>query len=233
MEILGMDRKELADRLERFSTSLRLDARQALREPRDPSNLYLFSVWPLSPEEHSALLTAARSLKATTAETALNLATAYGNRLVWFANATKSCPDLSTLAEEAAGVMEDVSHTLCPALDSVVAELRVEPAKKTRRRRAGQPQRPRPLTARQAEVIQIVGECKGNVAEAAIRLGRDRKTIDESYRAGMAKLGKNVCRKKKTGRLIPRDKRGQADVADIDDQRRDSDDEQSRKYRRG
>jgi predicted DNA-binding protein (UPF0251 family) len=61
---------------------------------------------------------------------------------------------------------------------------------------AGRPRRPpltpkdRPLTPRQAEVMQIVAECKGNLAEAATRLDIDRKSLKESYDAGMGKLAK-------------------------------------------
>lgn len=91
--------------------------------------------------------------------------------------------------------------------------------KKIIRRRRGVTQKLRPLTARQAEVIQIVGECKGNIAKAAEKLGRNRKTIDEAYRAGMAKLGKQVIRSKDKTRLFARDRRGQYDVSSDDDQR--------------
>jgi len=48
----------------------------------------------------------------------------------------------------------------------------------------------RPLSTRQAEVVQIVGECKGDLAEAARRLGIDRASLKESYDAGMEKLAK-------------------------------------------
>jgi len=91
----------------------------------------------------------------------------------------------------------------------------------------------RPLTARQAEVAQIVGECKGNLSQAARRLGRDRKTVEEVFRAGMAKLGKTVVASRDKERLFARDRRGQDDVADIDDARREAvDEDQRRKYRR-
>ena len=100
------------------------------------------------------------------------------------------------------------------------------------RRRKGTTPKPRPLTPRQAEVIQVVGECKGNLAESARRLGRDRKTIKETYQAGMEKLGKNVIHQKKKDRLIARDRRGAFDVSDIDDERREADETERRKYRR-
>ena len=110
--------------------------------------------------------------------------------------------------------------------------IRARKDKVAKRKRARKKTRkPRPLTARQTEVIQIVGECRGNLAEAARRLGRDRKTVKEAYTAGLAKLGKNAVHIKKSDKLIPRDKRGQADVSDIDDTRRESN-EEHRKYRR-
>jgi hypothetical protein len=104
-----------------------------------------------------------------------------------------------------------------------------------RRRAAGKSPRPRPLTSRQTEVIQVVGECKGNLAAAAQRLGRDRKTIKEIYQAGMSKLGKDVTYRKKSDRLIARDRRGQVDVSDIEERRLDEDEELDaarRKFRR-
>ncbi len=92
--------------------------------------------------------------------------------------------------------------------------------KTAKRRRAGKPRKPRPLTPRQTEVIQIVGECKGNIAAAARRFGRDRKTIEEIYRAGMTKLGKTVYHSKDKTRLLARDRRGQETVSEDDDRRR-------------
>jgi predicted DNA-binding protein (UPF0251 family) len=85
------------------------------------------------------------------------------------------------------------------------------------RRRATKPRKPKALTSRQAEVIQIVGECKGNIAAAARRLGRNQKTVAESYKAAMAKIGKTVVRSKDKARLLPRDKRGQEIVSDSDE----------------
>jgi hypothetical protein len=87
----------------------------------------------------------------------------------------------------------------------------------THARRASKPQKPRPLTPRQTEVVQIVGECKGNLAEAARRLGRTYKTVEESYRAGLAKLGKTAVQSRDKTRLLARDRRGQIDVSEDDD----------------
>lgn len=87
--------------------------------------------------------------------------------------------------------------------------------KPKRRRASDKPRKPRPPTQRQLEAIQIVGECRGNVAEAARRLGKDRKTVEEAYRTGMAKAGKEVFwqNKKTKTRLLIRDKRGQETVS--------------------
>ena len=85
-----------------------------------------------------------------------------------------------------------------------------------KRKRAGdKPRKPRPLTATETETIQIVGECNGNVAAAARRLGKDRKTVEESYRNGLKKLGKEAYwqSKKTKARLLTRDKRGQETIS--------------------
>lgn len=76
----------------------------------------------------------------------------------------------------------------------------------------------RPLTAKQGEALQIVGECKGNIAEAARRTGCDRKTMEQHYKTGMAKLGKSAV-KHRTKRM-PVDLRGQEHVGDGEDRRR-------------
>lgn len=88
----------------------------------------------------------------------------------------------------------------------------------------------RPITPAQAEAIQVVGECKGNIAEAARRLGKDPKTVKQSYEAGLKKIGGKAV--KPTTKAIATDRRGQSDVADIDDARRDIDSDESRKFRR-
>jgi len=106
-------------------------------------------------------------------------------------------------------------------LDAVIKELGGKApsgaAGRKRRRASDKPRKQRPLTQRQSEVVQIVGECKGNLAESARRLGRDRKTIEDTYRAAMDKLGKTVYRSKdrvgNTTKLHARDRRGQDDIS--------------------
>jgi hypothetical protein len=92
---------------------------------------------------------------------------------------------------------------------------------------------PRKLTEIQRKTLEVVAECKGNVAKAAGRLGKDPKTVKEAYRTALLKLGKEPTTygKVNTGTYF-RDKRGQDDVADIDDQRRESNDDQRRRYRK-
>ncbi len=106
-----------------------------------------------------------------------------------------------------------------PKQDGPAEQAAVSVDTQKQRRRGTAPRKPRPLTARQAEVVQIVGECKGVIAVAARQLGRDRKTVAEIYKAAMAKLGKSVVRSKDKTRLLPRDKRGQEAVSDADDMR--------------
>lgn len=73
------------------------------------------------------------------------------------------------------------------------------------------------LTDKQMEAVHIVGECKGNIAEAARRLGKDYSTIRQHYKAATAKLGKKAV-KHSTKRLAT-DGRGQANVATDADKR--------------
>jgi transcriptional regulator of acetoin/glycerol metabolism len=65
--------------------------------------------------------------------------------------------------------------------------------KRKKHNRASKPRKHRQLTPRQVEVVQVVGECKGNISQAAKRLGRDRATIEESYRAKMRLRKPMIC----------------------------------------
>jgi len=87
--------------------------------------------------------------------------------------------------------------------------------KKRRRRKRQTPDKVRPLTPRQVEVMQIVGECKGNLSQAARRMGLDRKTVEQHWDAASKKLGKQAM-KVYTGHL-PKDRRGQESIAGQDD----------------
>ena len=94
------------------------------------------------------------------------------------------------------------------------------PKPKPRKRASGKPRKPRPLTCIETETMQIVGECKGNIAAAARRLGKDRKTVEQAYRNGLSKVGKEAYwqNKRAKTRLLARDKRGQEAVS-TDDER--------------
>jgi hypothetical protein len=117
-----------------------------------------------------------------------------------------------------------------------------KPAAQKRRRRKARPAAasPKPLTAIQTQTIQVVSECEGNIAAAAHRLGKDRKTVEESYRTGMLRLGKEAYWNRHKTRLLARDRRGTEDVADVDDHLRNRSDvgpahdadEHERNYRR-
>jgi hypothetical protein len=87
----------------------------------------------------------------------------------------------------------------------------------TKQHRKRPPLEAAPLTEKQTEVVQIVGECKGNFAEAGRRLGLDRKTVKQHYQAAMGKMGKAAI-KRVTGPL-PCDRRGQSRLTDDDDRR--------------
>ena len=86
----------------------------------------------------------------------------------------------------------------------------------TRTLTVGRPRKPRrarrpairPLTSKQAEAVQLVGEHKGNVSEAAKVAGISRQAMKKRYEEAMKKLGKAALPKPKTQRL-PRDRRGQ------------------------
>jgi DNA-binding CsgD family transcriptional regulator len=87
-----------------------------------------------------------------------------------------------------------------------------------RRKRKRQPVKGKALTPRQAEVVHIVGECKGDFAAVGRRLGIDRKTVEQHYNAAMQKLGKAAV--KHATQPLRSDRRGQADLTPEDDRRR-------------
>ena len=79
---------------------------------------------------------------------------------------------------------------------------------------------PRPLTKIQAETIHIVGEHKGNIAESAKKLGKNYHTVKDAYDEGIKKLGKGATKKPST-QALPYDARGQVNIVNNDDKRRD------------
>ncbi len=76
------------------------------------------------------------------------------------------------------------------------------------------------LTPKQMEASQIVGECKGNFAEAGRRLGRDPKTIRQHWFAACKKLGISAVKTRRRTQRLLKDRRGQVAIAQEDAQRR-------------
>lgn len=87
-------------------------------------------------------------------------------------------------------------------------------AKKTRRGYRSRQQRE--LTHKQLEAVHLVGQCAGNLSQAARQAGVDHKTMAQHYRAAMAKLGKHALPTPKPQKL-PTDRRGQPQIASHDD----------------
>ncbi|MBL8828306.1 MAG: response regulator transcription factor [Planctomycetaceae bacterium] len=112
--------------------------------------------------------------------------------------------------EDAVAVLEELRRG--------AKQKQTERAQKQRRRSRAEAS-PRPLTPKQVEVMQVFGECKGNLAEVARRLSRDRATVKEHYQAATKKMGAQATRPK-TERLRS-DLRGQLDVTVSDDRRKE------------
>ncbi|MEW6358495.1 MAG: hypothetical protein AB1696_19330 [Planctomycetota bacterium] len=83
---------------------------------------------------------------------------------------------------------------------------------KKRRNRQPFTKKTRPLTDKQTEAMQIVGECKGSIAAAAKRLGRDHKTVRQHYDAALKKMGKKAVNHLIKKQRLPTDRRGQVNV---------------------
>ena len=65
-------------------------------------------------------------------------------------------------------------------------------------------------TPKQVESYSMAMECKGNIAEAARRLGKDRSTVAQSYKAALGKGGKAFVKQRTRG--LPHDGRSQVTV---------------------
>lgn len=88
-------------------------------------------------------------------------------------------------------------------------ECGAKPRKQRRRRRREN----NPLTHRQVEAMQIVGEHKGNKTAAAQALGVSRTALRKLYAKAATKLGDSTPRKKAKTIKLMTDNRGQVDVA--------------------
>ena len=86
-----------------------------------------------------------------------------------------------------------------------------------RPRRKGTPRETKTLTARQLEAVKVVGECDGYFAEAARRMGIDRKTCRQHYDSAMRKLGRAAPHAKRRTQSLPTDRRGGVILAAGDD----------------
>jgi hypothetical protein len=102
------------------------------------------------------------------------------------------------------------------ALDRAIRFLESQSGKKNRRRRKS-PSGIKPLTEIQLKTVHVVSVCDGNLSKAARELGRDRKTVEENYRAAMKKLGRAAVSHTKS--QLPVGRRGEDLVSDQDDAR--------------
>ena len=121
-----------------------------------------------------------------------------------------------------AGMMPDrLRSELAPnafAASAYAADILLAPPSKAKsRKRSRTLPKDRELTAKQVEAVQVFGECKGNKAAAARRLGIDRSSLAERLDRAWEKLGKRAT--KHATKAIPRDRRGQAHVSAEDDRR--------------
>jgi hypothetical protein len=80
------------------------------------------------------------------------------------------------------------------------------------RRRRSSPRKPTPLTPKQTEAMQLVGEHKGNIAAAARNAGKSRAAMGKLYKKATTKLGKKAV--KHFTQRLPKDSRGQETVTD-------------------
>jgi predicted DNA-binding protein (UPF0251 family) len=92
------------------------------------------------------------------------------------------------------------------------------PVRKRRKRRRSSNETPKPLTELQVEAIKLHGDCEGNTAEVARRMGISRKAAEQHIKLANKKLGKMAVQKKKT-KSLPTDRRGQENLSEDDDRR--------------
>jgi hypothetical protein len=88
-----------------------------------------------------------------------------------------------------------------------------------RRRRRQAPRQAHPVTWKQTEALQLVGEHKGNITAAAKQAGKSRVAMSKLYNKALCKLGEKApkAQKVKTQRL-PHDRRGQVAVEGRDEE---------------
>jgi hypothetical protein len=152
-----------------------------------------------------------------------------GRRQLW-ANFQQVLSVNATLSTKTASWIEKWSRRTndliaCQALKvkklEDMAESLARRVRPCRRKRGGESIRP--LTPKQAEALHTLGECAGNYAKAARRIGIDRKSFEERCKAAYGKLGRKGTKRhemeinKALVAKLPRDGRGQEVVATHDD----------------
>jgi len=94
---------------------------------------------------------------------------------------------------------------------------KTEASKTKRRKRTGAAKAPT-LTPKQTEAMKLHGDCEGNIAEIARRLGIGRKSAEDRVKAAFKKLGRSIPRKAST-KALPTSRRGEEIVSKSDDKR--------------
>ncbi len=94
---------------------------------------------------------------------------------------------------------------------AILEAIRERGATRAPARRKRRPADSKALTARQTEIMHLVGECRGNLAEVARRVRLDRKTVAQHYKAASLKLGQKAVTA--MTRKLPADRRGNSVIA--------------------
>jgi hypothetical protein len=118
--------------------------------------------------------------------------------------------------QPSSGMPSVISEGLLHTLDRALSDLRqlAAPTRSDKRRRRSKhrrspPKKPRPLTEKQTEAMQLVGEHKGDITAAARAAGKSRQAMAKLYQKACAKLGQSVREKAPQTRRLPTDRRGQ------------------------
>jgi hypothetical protein len=134
---------------------------------------------------------------------------------VWQWDGRGEAPDLSTWLAPPRAVLEDLQREL-PAAD-VMPRLQVKATDCDKGKLKRGTRRIVPLTDKQRDAVERVGRHHGNIAAAAREKGVTRQAMGKHYKAGMKKLASMKPKTPKT-RALPADHRGQAEVADPNEQ---------------
>jgi hypothetical protein len=111
-----------------------------------------------------------------------------------------------------AAAEENTAPTIAPPAGNGTAATK-EAKRQQRRRRRQAPRQAHPITPKQTEALQLVGEHKGNITAAAKQAGKSPAAMSKLYHKACRKLGEKASKaqKVKTQRL-PHDRRGQVAV---------------------